>query len=123
MRLVQRLGHDAECAGGGALALASVGASPPDLVILDVMMPQMDGLEVLARIKEKDATSDVPVVMFSAARDAQTIRLAHRQGAADFWLKGSFDFSELGPRIAALLGTSSRWTPPASADPSRDLPT
>jgi CheY-like chemotaxis protein len=122
MRLVQRLGHDVACAADGPSALGTIRTSPPDLVILDVMMPQMDGPEVLARIKEDEATADVRVVMFSAVRDVETIQLARRRGAADFWLKGSFEFNQLGPRIAALLASCSGWVPSESTDGASDLP-
>lgn len=121
MRLTQRMGHDVECAYDGAQALAAVRASPPDLVILDVMMPQMDGLAVLERIKGDTATAGVTVVMFSAARDTETIQLARRRGAADFWLKGSFDFSELGPRIAMLTGSCPGWVSPFSPGDPNDF--
>ncbi|HEV2296222.1 MAG TPA: response regulator [Tepidisphaeraceae bacterium] len=121
LRLVQRLGHDVDCAADGASALESIRSHRPDLVILDVMMPTMDGLDVLARIKGDEATAVVTVVMFSATRDAETIRLARRRGAADFWLKGSFDFSELGPRIAALLASCPAWIAPPATDGPNDI--
>lgn len=121
MRLVQRTGHDAECAADGVTALTAVRTHPPDLVILDVMMPGMDGLEVLDRIKGNDETAGVPIVMFSAVRDEKAIELARRRGAADFWLKGSFEFNELGPRIGALLNSSPDWIPPTSKNRCDDM--
>ncbi len=103
MRLLRSLGHEVESAYDGETALAAVRARRPDLVILDVMMPKLDGFDVLAQIKSDAARADVPVVMFSARQDAEAKQTAFQRGAADFWLKGAFDFNELGPRTAALM--------------------
>ncbi len=105
MRLLRKLGHEVESAYDGEAALAAVWSRPPDLVILDVMMPKLDGLDVLARIKDSAAFAAVPVVMFSARQDPEVKRLALARGAADFWLKAAFDFNELGERTAALVGS------------------
>jgi CheY-like chemotaxis protein len=101
--LLRNLGYDVECACDGEAALAAVRSRPPDLVILDVMMPKLDGLDVLARIKGDAAAAAVPVVMFSARHDPEVKQIALERGAADFWLKAAFDFSELGRRTAALV--------------------
>lgn len=103
MRLLRSLGYEVESAYDGEAALAAVRARRPDLVILDVMMPKLDGFDVLARIKSDAARADVPVVMFSARQDPEAKQAAIQRGAADFWLKGAFDFNELGPRTAALM--------------------
>ncbi len=103
MRLLRSLGHEVESAYDGETALAAVRARRPDLVILDVMMPKLDGFDVLAQIKSDAGRADVPVVMFSARQDAEAKQTAFQRGAADFWLKGAFDFNELGPRTAALM--------------------
>src|SRR6266478_781329 len=61
---------DVLTAGGGAAALAVCSAQLPDLVLLDVMMPEMDGFEVCRRLKADPATSHIPVVMVTALSDA-----------------------------------------------------
>ena len=104
MRLLRNFGYEVESAYDGEAALEAVWARPPDLVILDVMMPKLDGLDVLARIKGDAARADVPVVMFSARHDPEVKEMALQRGAADFWLKAAFDFNELRNRTAALVG-------------------
>jgi two-component system alkaline phosphatase synthesis response regulator PhoP len=75
VRLVQvnleRQGYRVKTAFDGQEALAKVQAEPPDLIVLDVMMPFMDGFEVLRELKKSPATRDIPVIMLTAkAQDA-----------------------------------------------------
>jgi DNA-binding response OmpR family regulator len=102
-RLLRRCGHDVDAAFDGAAALASVRSAAPELIILDIMMPRMDGLEVLTRLKADGATANVPVVMFSACQDAETMKRALDSGAIAFWLKASFNFNELRERVRTLM--------------------
>jgi DNA-binding response OmpR family regulator len=102
-RLLRRCGHDVDAAFGGAEALATARAETPELIILDIMMPQMDGLEVLTRLKADESTAGVPVVMFSACQDAETVGRAMESGAIDFWRKASFNFNELPDRVRMLI--------------------
>lgn len=112
-RLLRNLGHDTECAADGDAAIGFLRRQPFDLIILDIMMPAMDGLEVLARIKADPTTAPVPVVMYSAIQDPQVERVARARGAVDFWLKATFDFSQLADRVADHLGP--RGSAPARA--------
>lgn len=79
VRLVQvnleRAGYQVIAAFDGKEALKKVEADRPDLIVLDVMMPHMDGFEVLKRLKSNDQTKDIPVVMLTAkAQDADVFR-------------------------------------------------
>ena len=102
-RLIHHLGHDTAWKTGGVDALQYIEATPIDLLILDVMMPGMDGMEVLRRVRSDPKTSALPVVMFSAVADRNFIDEARRKGATDYWIKASFDFGELKDRIETLL--------------------
>jgi CheY-like chemotaxis protein len=99
-RLLRKLDYDVECACDGDAALAVLSKRPFHLIILDIMMPRMDGLEVLARVKRNPATAHIPVVMCSAVQDPEVERIAQAHGAAEFWLKASFDFNQLADRVA-----------------------
>ena len=101
--LIRRLGHEAEYMPNGTRALAWLSEHPADLVLLDVMMPDMDGIEVLQRLRQDPHTSDVPVVIFSALADPQVRQQAREQGAADYWLKASLNFHDLERRLEAYL--------------------
>ncbi|MEV8506814.1 response regulator [Actinoplanes sp. NPDC051475] len=64
-RIFTRAGHEVTEAGDGAAALASVGKSPPDLVVTDMMMPVMGGVELLRRLRADPATAAIPVLSVS----------------------------------------------------------
>jgi CheY-like chemotaxis protein len=102
-RLIRHLGHETAWRTGGAAALSYVDESPVDLVILDVMMPGMDGMEVLRRLRGDPKTAKMRIVMFSAVADRNFIDEAIRKGANDYWVKASFDFGQLKDRLDDLL--------------------
>ena len=97
-RLLSRMGYAASCATSGRDALDVVGRVRPDVIVLDWMMPDMDGLEVLRRLRAEPATKDVPVVLYSAVDNAEMRGAAERLGAQDCVLK-SGGFYPLYERI------------------------
>jgi CheY-like chemotaxis protein len=101
-RRLERQGHSVECAAGGEQALAMVAARPFDLVLLDVMMPGMDGFAVLEQLKASPATRDIPVIMISALDDMASVVRCIERGAADY-LPKPFDPVLLKARIGACL--------------------
>jgi Response regulators consisting of a CheY-like receiver domain and a winged-helix DNA-binding domain len=94
-----RLGHDVTAAPDGQHALASLDAVDPDLVLLDVTMPGLDGWQVLARIR---AVSQVPVIMLTARGDEPEVLRGFAGGADDYVTK-PFSFAQLSARIRAVL--------------------
>src|SRR5437870_6496378 len=86
-------------AGDGAQALRRFRADRPDLVILDLGLPSLDGFEVLRRIRDE---SDTPVLVLTGRRDAQDILRAFNLGTDDF-LPKPFEYRELTARIRAIL--------------------
>ncbi len=101
--LLKQLGYNSHYATGGEAALKFITDTLPDLIILDVMMPDMDGLEVLRRLKTEPRTQPVPVVMFSAIADSEFRAHAISKGAADYWVKAGVDFGQMRQRISKLL--------------------
>lgn len=95
-------GYVVEEAKDGKEALAKAYTSPPDLVVLDVMMPRLDGLEVCQRLRQ---AGDVPILMLSAKRTVPD-RIAGLDRGADDYLVKPFAFDELLARIRALLRRS-----------------
>ena len=96
-------GYQVTAARDGGEALQRLAENRPDAVILDAMMPVVDGFEVLRRIREDQATADLPVVMLSARKQEREIVGALQLGANDFVVK-PFIPEELVARLARLLG-------------------
>lgn len=99
---LEDLGHDTISAANGQEALAQVAAVSPDLVLLDIMMPIMDGFQVLERLKAGKVTRDIPVIVISAAHDVESVVRGIEQGAEDY-LPKPFDPVLLQARINASL--------------------
>ena len=93
-------GYDVPTASSGEQALALIAEAEPDLVLLDIVMPGMDGYEVCRRIREKMETAYLPVVMVTASGDEQKVK-ALEAGADDFLTK-PIDQNELLARVASL---------------------
>ncbi len=96
-------GYTVVTASDGVEALERAGADRPDLVLLDVMMPRMDGIEVLRRLRSGAATARVPVILLSAKAQAADIARGTDAGADDYVTK-PFDPGELLDKVAMLIG-------------------
>jgi putative two-component system response regulator len=105
-RLIERVlepdGHSVRTAAGGAEALQLLQANPPDLVIMDVMMPQIDGFEACRKIKQDPNTRLIPVVLATSLDDTASRIRGIEAGADDFVTK-PFNALELRARVRSLL--------------------
>ncbi|HVF20807.1 MAG TPA: response regulator [Mycobacteriales bacterium] len=95
-------GYDVITAGDGEEGLAKAQAEHPDAVVLDVMMPKMDGLEVARRLKGDDATKAIPIILLSAKAQQADVQAGQATGA-DEYLTKPFDPLELLQRVGALI--------------------
>src|SRR5215210_113849 len=95
-------------ASSGREALERLAAEPVDLVLLDVLMPEMDGYEVCRALRADTATSFLPVVMITASGEQEKVA-AIEAGADDFIAK-PFDQAELLARVRSLFGSSTTTT-------------
>ena len=101
-RRLQKQGHWAVTAPGGQEALEALAEQPFDLVLLDIMMPEMDGYEVLSRIKNNPQTQRLPVIMISALDEMDSVVRCIEMGAADY-LPKPFNPTLLRARVGASL--------------------
>lgn len=101
-RRLAPLGYDISTFTDGAEALQTALAAPPDLFILDVNMPGLDGFEVCAIIKDDPKLQDIPVMFISAAGDMKAKLMAFERGGADYISK-PFHFPEVAARVRAQL--------------------
>jgi len=95
-------GYQVECVGTGEDALKSARREPPDLIVLDLMLPAVDGLEVCRRLKSEPKTRDVPIVMLTAKGEDTDVVAGLERGADDYIAK-PFSPKVLTARIRALL--------------------
>ena len=101
---LQNEGYEVITGSDGLEAVQAVQAQHPDLVVLDVMMPNMDGLSACAKIRE---FSDVPIIMLTAKGDDMDKLIGFDHGADDYLTK-PFNILELKARIRALLRRAGR---------------
>ncbi len=100
--LLSDAGHQVRVARDGFEALDQVAESPPDLVLLDVMMPGMDGITVCRRLRQDPRTRELPVVLITALTDRRD-RLAGLEAGADEFLSKPVDPAELVTRVNTIV--------------------
>jgi DNA-binding response OmpR family regulator len=98
---VVRTAHD------GAACLRSVAAERPDLIILDVIMPGMDGFEVLRRLREQHETQDIPVIILTVRKDQGDLLTGYMAGA-NLYMNKPCEIRDLIAAVKRLLGTAAR---------------
>ena len=101
--MVKGQGYRTRLARSGAAALRAAESQPPDLILLDIMMPEMDGYEVCRRLKADPELSGIPVIFLSALGETEDKVEAFGAGAADYVTK-PFQFDEVRARVEAHLG-------------------
>jgi len=97
-----KAGYRVTTAGTGVAALEAVAAEPPDLIVLDLMLPGRSGYEVLNEIRRRDETRDLGVIVLTARRD-EADRIKGLAGGADDYLTKPFSPDELVLRVGAVL--------------------
>ena len=112
---LHRAGHTVESIGSGAAAMVKAKESPPpDLIVLDLMLPGMDGLLVCQALRGDPATAAIPIIMLTA-RGEEADRIAGLELGADDYVTKPFSPRELTARVTALLRRVHRSAAPASA--------
>ena len=95
-------GYRTESAADGHIALEMIERNPPDLILLDVMMPTIDGTEVARRVKENRKLPFIPIIM-QTALDATEHKVAGLGAGADDYITKPIEFAELGARVKSML--------------------
>lgn len=103
--MLKKMGHDPRPARNGYLALMFVEKQLPDLILLDITMPDMDGYVVCQKLKENKATKDIPVIYLSAHSDVDAKLKAFQSGGVDYISK-PFQIEEVKSRIETHLALS-----------------
>jgi DNA-binding response OmpR family regulator len=100
---LERTGYEIVAAHDGEEALRLAFEHAPDLAVLDVMMPKLDGYEVTTRLRQNDSTRRMPVILLTARVQEADIARGFEAGADDY-VKKPFSPQELGARVQAILG-------------------
>ena len=103
-------GFRVEVAGDGNEAMYKMKQNRPDLVLLDLIMPQKDGFEVLAEVSKYENLKTIPIVVFSTLGQTEDIDKAKKLGAVDYVNKTFFDFDNL---LAKVLSIAKNHSAPA----------
>jgi CheY-like chemotaxis protein len=99
-------GLDVEVANGGEDGIKKTTELKPDLILLDIMMPEPNGMQVLDKLKENPETKDIPVIILTNLSGKYDADLARKKGAVDFWIKKDSEPKELGKKIKEVLENS-----------------
>ena len=92
---LQAEGFEVSAEGNGEAGLKSVSAKKPDLILLDIVMPKMDGITMMTRLQDKPATKNIPIIFLTNLSDVETISKVVRQGVFDYLVKTEWDINEL----------------------------
>jgi putative two-component system response regulator len=101
-RLLTKEGFHVHCAHGGREALDVVAAHPIDVILLDVMMPDMDGFQVCEALRQNERTREIPVILLTAKDDMETRVVGMRLGVSEFLTK-PINKTELFARLRAQM--------------------
>jgi CheY-like chemotaxis protein len=101
--ILEGKGYNVMCAYSGAELFTKLKEKKPDLIILDIMMPEMDGLEVLTRLKGVPDTASLPVILLTAKVQYEDVLGGYKLGA-DYYITKPFTSTQLTNGINLLLG-------------------
>ncbi len=110
---LQKAGHTTECLTSGSGVVPHARSTTPDLVMLDLMLPGMDGLMVCQALRAQRETAGIPIIMLTA-RGEEGDRIAGLELGADDYVTKPFSPGELAARVSALLRRTQRVTAPAA---------
>lgn len=100
---LRQRGFAVVAATDGEEGLRLARAETPDLVLLDLLMPKLPGIEVLRALKADPATKNIPVLILSNSSREQDVSEVIGLGAVDYWVKANLSLKELGERVSRLL--------------------
>jgi len=103
VRKLKGEGYQTNEAADGEEGCEKVKKSPPDLVLLDLILPGIDGFEVLSKIKEEPTLSAIPVIILSNLGQREEVEKGLKMGAVDYLIKAHFTPGEIIEKIKAVL--------------------
>jgi len=102
-KMFEHAGFEVVTASDGTFVQETIQIEHPDIIVMDVMMPNFNGLETLQELKSNPATQHIPVVMLSANTDEKLVQQALQLGAARYIAKGSLEPDDMAKAITDIL--------------------
>jgi len=100
---LERDGYIVEYAYDGEEALKKAREMSPDLILLDVVMPRIDGMAVLKELKADDKTKDIPVIILTNLESSKNAKEAMESGSFEYLVKTNYSLEDISKRIADIL--------------------
>jgi len=97
-------GYDVVVAHDGQEGVAKAATERPDLILLDVVMPKMDGIEACRRLRAQESTKSIPIIMVTTRSESNNVESSYRNGCNDYVNK-PINNTELLAKVRSLLGT------------------
>lgn len=97
------MGHEVQIARNGEEGLAAVGQEKPDLILLDIIMPVMGGIEMLNELKQKEEWKNIPVILLTNVGEKDSIQKVRNLGVQDYLIKSHFTPAEVIEKINNIL--------------------
>lgn len=99
----RREGYDVETAMNGADGLKAASSYRPDIILLDIVMPKMDGFAVLKKLKKKMDTKDIPVLLLTNLGQEEDVKKGKELGAADYYIKANHTPAQIVLKVKEVL--------------------
>lgn len=101
---LKEAGYSVIAASDGEAGLAAVRSEKPDLVLLDLILPKMDGFTVLGEIKKDEATAHIPVIVLTNLESAEDVGKVVALGATTYLVKANYDLPDIVAKVKEVLG-------------------
>lgn len=100
---LEKSGFKVECAEDGASAIRIAKEFMPNVILLDVVMPLMDGFETLEAIKKENSTKDIPIILLTNLGQKKSVEKGLKMGAKDYIIKAHFNPSEVISKVMSIV--------------------
>jgi len=100
---LKKEGYEVITASSGEEAMKKITEPDIAIILLDLILPNYDGFEILKKIKENETTKNIPVIVFSNLSEEKDVKKSQEMGATDFMVKSNFTLEELVDRISKIV--------------------
>ena len=114
-RQLKKRGYEVETAGDGAEGLVKASDTNPSLILLDIMLPKLNGLDLLGTLKSKPETKEIPVVLLTNLGQESVIKEGFKLGAKGYLIKSAYTPEQIMTEVEAFLNEGDTEEPPTQS--------